>query len=142
MPMTYDEAVNVILEHGIGRGDVPLEDATYPDGFLGCLRPYSGLNESNFLSVMEAVIALRPHVLGVTQWERRLVSGLWGLTTKARSWGLDPAGMLQRNGVLSKEESSQLLIWVTCIEMAVSRLLHEGDPADAMAYYRGEGPAG
>ena len=45
MPMTYDEAVNVILEHGIGRGDVPLEDATYPDGFLGCLRPYSGLND-------------------------------------------------------------------------------------------------
>ena len=37
--MEYEEAVNVILMHGIGRDDVPLEQALIPDGFLGCPRP-------------------------------------------------------------------------------------------------------
>ena len=49
--------------------------------------------------------------------------------------------MLQRNHLLSKEDTKQLLLWVQCIEMAVSRLMRNGDPADAMAYYRGEDPA-
>jgi hypothetical protein len=138
--MEYNEAVNVILIHGIGREDVPLEQALVPDGFLGCLRPFSGLRESNFLRVMEAIIALKPHLAGATKLDRNLVEGLWGLTTIARLGGLDPNGMLARNRLLTADEAGQLLRWVQCIEMAVSRLLRGGDPADAMAYYRGESP--
>ena len=140
--MDYEEAVNVILVHGIGRNDVPLEEALMKDGFLGCLRPFSGLREENFLLVMRAIIALKPHLSESRTWERRLVEGLWGLTTTARLWGLDPNGMLQRNHLLSAEDTNRLLLWVHCIEMAVSRLLRDGDPADALAYYRGEEAAG
>jgi hypothetical protein len=136
--MTYEDAVNLILMHGIGREDVPLADALLPDGFLACLRPYSGLREENFLQVMEAIIALKPHLAGSAVWERRLVEGLSGLTTTARLWGLDPDGMLQRNRLISEQDSRRLLQWVNCIEMAVSRLLRGGDPAEALAYYRGE----
>jgi hypothetical protein len=136
--MTYDDAVNIILKHGIGRDDVPPNDALLSDGFLGCLRPYSGLREENFLRVIKAIIALEPHLKGTTQWERQLVASLWGLVTRARLWGLDTDSMLQRNRLLSEDESRQLLRWVRCIEMAVSRLLRGGNPADALAYYRGE----
>ncbi len=136
--MEYAEAVNVILMHGLGRDDVPLAEALVPNGFLGSLRPYAGLREANFLQLMAAIIALRPHLAGATVWDRRLVEGLWDLTTTARHWGLDPNGMLQRNRLLSAEESDQLLRWIACLEMAVSRLLRGGDPAEALAYYRGE----
>jgi hypothetical protein len=134
----YDTAVNVILMHRVGRDDVPLEDALLPDGFLGCLRPYSGLREENFRDVMEAIVALGPHLTGKVVWERRLVEGLWGLTTTARLWGLDPDSMLQRNRLLSADDTSRLLRWVQSIEMAVSRLLRGGDPTEALAYDHGE----
>lgn len=136
--MNYDEAVNLILMHGPGRDDVPLEDALLKDGFLGCLRPFSGLREENFLHVMEAIISLKPHVAGAEVWDLRLVYALWELTTTARLWGLDPGGMLQRNRLLSAEDTRRLLLWVQCIEMAVARLLRGGEPAEALAYYRGE----
>jgi hypothetical protein len=135
--MDYEAALDVIRMHGIGRDDVPPDEAVLPDGFLGCLRPYSGLREENFLRVMDAIIALRPHLAGKREWERRLVEGVWGLTTTARSWGLDPGGMLPRNRLLSADDAARLLRWVQCIEMAVARLLRGGDPAEALAYYRG-----
>src|SRR5579871_738708 len=125
----------MILMHSIGREDVPLERALYPDGFLGCLRPFSGLREENFLRVMEAILALKPHLAGQALWERRLVEGLWGLTTTARLWALDPDGILQRNRLLSADDRARLLRWVQCIEMAVSWLLRSEDPAEALAYY-------
>jgi hypothetical protein len=134
----YETAVNVILLHGIGCGDVPPEEALAPNSFIGCLRPFTGLREENFLRLMEAVIALRPHLAGQAVWERRLVEGLWGLTTTARLWGLDPDGMLQRNRLLSADDTARLQRWVRCIEMAVLKLLRGGDPAEALAYYRGE----
>jgi len=138
LTVDYEAAVNVILMQGIGGDDLPVEDALTPDSFLGSLRPFSGLREENFLRVMEAVVALKPHLAGQDIWERRLVEGLWGLTTTARLWGLDPDGMLQRNRLLSADDTARLLRWVRCIEMAVSRLLRGGDPAEAMANYRGE----
>jgi hypothetical protein len=140
--MNYDDAVNLILMHGVGRDDVPLEHALLEHGFLGCLRPFSGLREENFLQVLQAIIELKPHLVGAKVWERRLVEGLWGLTTTARLWGLDSNGMLQRNHLLSNEDTRRLLLWIHCIEMAVSRLLRGGEPADALRYYRGGAPAG
>ena len=134
--MNYEAAVNVILMHSGGRDDVPLEEALYPEGFLGCLRPFSGLREENFLQVMHAVVSLRPHLAGKAEWEVRLVAGLWGLVVTARNWGLDPGGMLQRNRLLSAADTERLRLWVYCIEIAVARLLRGGDPAEGLAYYR------
>ncbi len=124
--------------HGVGRPDVPLSEALLPPGFVGSLRPFSGLREENFRQVMAAIISLRPHLARTVVWDRELVEGLRGLTTTARQWGLDPNGMLQRNRLVSAEDSVRLLQWVVCLESAVSRLMRGGDPADALAYYRGE----
>lgn len=67
-----------------------------------------------------------------------MVEALWELTKRARAWGLDPNGMLQRNHLLSESDTKRLLLWVQCIEMAVSHLMRGRDPAEALAYYRGE----
>ena len=138
--MDYETAVNLILMHGIGRDDVPPDEALLPDSFLGCLRPFSGLREENFLRVMEAIIALRPHLGAGQAWEQRLVEGLWGLTTRARLWGLDPDGMLQRNRLLSAAETATLLRWVRNIEWAVTRLFRQGDPQEILNDYLGKVP--
>lgn len=148
--MDYDEAVNLILMHGIGRDDVPLDEALIPNGFLGSLRPYTGLREENFLQVMEAIIGLAPHLAGKDFFERRLVSGLFELVHRTRAWGLDPHGMIQRNKLMSPAETKRLWLWVTCLEMAIYRLFHgDIDPSEALTYYRenthaepGVGPAG
>jgi hypothetical protein len=132
----YETAVNLILMHGIGRDDVPLKEALIPDGFLSSLRPYTGLREENFLQVLGAIIALAPHLAGRLVLERRLIYGLWELISLARSWGLDPAGMLQRNRLLTPAETARLGLWVECLEMAVSRLLRGNDPGDALTRYR------
>ena len=97
--MDHDAAVNVILMHSTGREDVPLNEALYPEGFLGCLRPFSELREENFLQVMDAIIALGPHVAGKRQWDVRLVEALWGLVVTARNWGLDPLGADQSKAI-------------------------------------------
>jgi hypothetical protein len=122
--------------HGIGREDVPLDQALLPDSFLAVLRPYSGLREENFLQVLGAIIALAPHLKGRQLWERRLVEGLWELTMRARQWGLDPRSMLQRNRLLSAAETARLMLWVHCIEMAISRLFRGNDPSQALTHYR------
>lgn len=140
--MNYEDAVNLILMHGIGRDDVPLDEALLENGFLGCLRPFSGLREENFLQVMHAIVALKPHLAEARAWDLRLVEGLWELTKRARLWGLDPNGMLQGNHLLSKPDTARLLLWVHCIEMAVSSLMRNADPAEALAYYHGEKPVG
>jgi hypothetical protein len=133
--LNYDAAVNVILMHSSGREDVPLNEALYREGFLGSLRPFSGLREENFLQVMEAIVALGPHLAGKREWDVRLLEGLWGLVVTARNWGLDPGGMLQRNRLLSSADTQRLRLWVTCIEIAVARLMRGGDPSEGLTYY-------
>jgi hypothetical protein len=132
----YEEAVNLILMHGIGRDDVPLDQALIRDGFLASLRPYIGLREENFLQVLGAIIALAPHLAGRQTLERRLVSGLWELVQRTRAWGLDPQGMIQRNKLMSAADTKRLWLWVTCLEMAVYRLFRGSDPSEALTYYR------
>jgi hypothetical protein len=136
LPVEYEEAVNLILMHGIGRDDVPLDQALTQDGFLPSLRPYAGLREENFLQVLRAIIALAPHLAGRQVLERRLVSGLWELVQRARAWGLDPNGMIQRNKLMSAADTQRLWLWVTCLELAISRLLQGIDPSEADTYYR------
>ncbi len=76
--MDGEAAVNLIPMHGTGYDDVPLENALFNDGFLGCLRRFLGLRDDNFLRVI-------------------LVEALCELTRQARFWRLDPNGMSRSN---------------------------------------------
>jgi len=133
--MEYLDALSVILEHGCGRDDVPVSKACRSNGFLGVLRPYVGLDEKNFIEVIEAIISLSDHVDPKGGIEVKLVFGVVYLCSKARQWGLDLNGMIQRNGLMGEDESGLLLLWVRCIEMAFLELLSGGSPEEALRYY-------
>jgi len=129
--MDYDEAVRLILSHGIGGDGI----TTQWTGFIGSLRPFSGLREGNFLELMDAIAALSMTWQSVQSIDRHLARGLFGLTTTARCWGLDPGGMLQSNKLLTPDETELLRLWVICLEIAIDRALANRDPRAAMNLY-------
>ena len=49
--MQYEDAKTELLRHA------GIAEDFYEDGFLICLRPYSGLKVKNFHSVVEAVLS-------------------------------------------------------------------------------------
>jgi hypothetical protein len=92
-------------------------------GFLGSLRPYQGhLVEENFVEVMESLRMLAPELSGITV-DREVVGALWGLCHLARAWGLEPGGMLRRNGLISAADVETLAGWVDQLSYATMCLL-------------------
>jgi hypothetical protein len=95
-----------------------------PSGFLGSLRPYTGLRDENFEEVIAAIKILAPKLQGETI-DRELVSLLWSLCYFARLWGLESDGMLQRNGLISESDTVKLRGWVNKIDLGL-RNIFEG----------------
>jgi hypothetical protein len=127
--MDAARAKELLLLHSTGHPDI--RHATWAGGFLGSLRPYSGLRERNFHEVMAAVVALAPE-LRRERVDREVVAPLWALCFYARLWGVDPDGMLSHNNLISPEDTARLGGWVRAIEWAVAMLLHaDGEDMDA-----------
>ena len=110
-----------------------IEDPRWVNGFLGMLRPYAGLREESFHSVMESLRALGPSLVG-PEVDRRVVSSLWGICHLARAWGVHPEGMLRRNGLISHEDVHRLEGWIETISNATMWTL-EGDLDEAFRDY-------
>src|SRR5688572_28484608 len=100
--MDFDRAKELLLLHSCQHPDFYHRKSA--GGFLGSLRPYTGLNEDNFHEVMAAIVALAPHLLQSRQVDRDIMSSLWSLCRTAHNWGLHPNGMLRRNGLMSNED--------------------------------------
>lgn len=130
LPMEYHEALNIILMHGIGRKDVPLPEALYEHGFIGCLRPWSGLRNQNFIELMTAILSLRHSLAGREAWPVELVAAIIGITRMAHCWGIDDAGMLRRNNLISDSDVIKLRRWTHRIETVVEQLLMGNDPLE------------
>jgi hypothetical protein len=121
--MTYDEARAVILFHGTGAtpSDVGWEKQmeVWEDGFLGSLRRFRGtLDERNFHEVIQAIEIVAPH-LHEEKVDRELMSSLWAITYLGWLWGLAPDRMLQRNNLISSEDTERLHDWISEIGMKV-----------------------
>lgn len=129
--MNYQDALNTILMHGVGRSDVPLSEALHKNGFIGCLRPWSGLREANYLELMTAIVSLRHSLAGRKEWPTELVGGIMGITRMAHCWGIDETGMLRRNRLISDTDVAKLRHWTRRIESVVEQLLMGNDPLDA-----------
>lgn len=129
--MNYPEALNTILMHGIGRSDVPLKDALHKKGFIGCLRPWAGLRDENYVELMRAILSLRESMAGRREWPTELVAGIMGITRMAHCWALDDSGMLRRNKLISEDEVAKLRQWVWRIETVSEQLLMNRDPFEA-----------
>src|SRR5471030_441238 len=99
MQVNYLEARHVLLLHGIGTTDQAGNPLVLEDGFLGCLRPYSGLREKNFHQLMEALFVVGEEFQKASQVDRETVRAIWSICESARYGGLHPNGMLQRNNL-------------------------------------------
>jgi len=133
-------AKDIILLHAFAHADA----ATHPKaetGFLGSLRPYRGrLDPENYHEVVAALMSLAP-TLREPLVDRELVAALWSLVHLARSWALDPEGMLPSNGLIRPEEQALLRGWLDVISYATMVLLDGGPSEEAFVDYEGPEPA-
>jgi hypothetical protein len=113
----------------------PHDDTDSPRGFLGSLRSYRGLQERNLHEVIAAVAALAPHFQEAAL-DREIVTALWQVCFFARYWGLRPDSMLQRNHLISEEDTRRLAEWVDAIEEAVVSLLSGFELHSSLDRYR------
>jgi hypothetical protein len=132
--MTPAHAKELLLLHGF----CDPRSAEHPKaaaGFLGSLRPYGGhLVEENFREVMESLRVLAPELSGATV-DREVVSALWAMCHLARAWGVEPEGMLRRNGLISATDIETLAGWVATLSYATMCLLDGSGEEEAFQAY-------
>jgi hypothetical protein len=131
--MTPAQAKELLLLHAFWHP----RSAEHPkaaSGFLGSLRPYGGhLLEENFIEVMESLRILAPELLGTTV-DRELLGALWSLCHLARAWGVEPEGMLRRNGLISPADVERLAGWIETVSYATMCLLNGSEEEAFHAY--------
>lgn len=133
--MTRDEAKELLLLHSFTHPSSP-DHPRAATGFLGSLRPYKGrLDPANLHEVMAALVTLAPELERATL-DREIVSALWSITHMARAWGLEPEGMLRRNGLISDKDVEMLSDWVDAISYATLSLLDGSGLEVALEPYR------
>jgi hypothetical protein len=128
--MEFSEAKAIIRMHA-GAEDGP-KMAT---GFLGCLRPYTGLAGENFEDVVEATAAVAEHLRIGPRIDRELVLALWSMCETARAWGVQEGGILPRNHLISPADQRMLATWVGIIEYMALRLLNGNELPRAISPY-------
>lgn len=128
------EAKEFLLLHAFSDPRSP-EHPKARSGFLGSLRPYEGhLIEQNFVEVMEALRGLAPELSRDTV-DREIVSALWAICHLARAWGVEPDGMLRRNGLIGAADVETLAGWVDTISYAAMCLLAGAGEEEAFGDY-------
>ncbi len=126
--MDYAEARHQLLLHGPGTTDADGQPLSLDDGFIDSLRPYSGLHERNFHLVMEALLTVGEQLHQDPHPDRELVHAIWWICSMARAWGLAPGGMLQRNRLITANDTARLERWVNTVEDVGLRLLGGSPP--------------
>lgn len=133
--MDYETAKHILLMHGSGTWDHSGEPTAQTDGFLGGLRPYSGLQEKNFHIVMEALLVVGEALHQSPQVDRDLVLSLWEMCSLVRRWGIHPKGMLPRNNLITPGDAERLEKWVDVIESTAWGLLRGLAPYEEVERY-------
>jgi len=128
--MEFSEAKAIIRMHA-GAEDGP----KLATGFLGCLRPYTGLAGENFEDVVEATAAVAEHLRTGPWVDRELVLALWSMCETARAWGVQEGGMLPRNHLISPADQRMLATWVGIIEYMALHLLNGNELPRAISPY-------
>ncbi|MAG94355.1 MAG: hypothetical protein CMJ48_11470 [Planctomycetaceae bacterium] len=95
----------------------------FDDGFLGMLRPYRGLREHNFHVVMQALLVVGERLHSADTVDRDLIESLWSTCSLMRCWGLHPDGMLQRNNLITSDDTRRLETWIDIFERSALGLL-------------------
>lgn len=128
MIVTYDEARHLLLLHGSGTYDENGEVLSLDDGFLAMLRPYRGLIESNFHIVMQALLVVGERIHSADKVDRKLIETLWSTSSLMRCWGIQPGGMLQRNKLITPDDTQRLETWIHTFEQSALGLIRGCPP--------------
>jgi hypothetical protein len=132
--VTGDQARQAILHHA---SPVAGSDSDAGPGFLETLRPYRGrLEARTFHEIMAALRVLAPELNAGASVARDIVAALFAISYFGRLWGVEPDGMLRRNGLISESDIATLSRWINCIDYAVVCLLDGGDIEGAFDEYR------
>ncbi|WP_166828417.1 hypothetical protein [Thalassoroseus pseudoceratinae] len=126
--MNYDEARHLLLVHGSGFFDQAGEPIFLDTGFCGMLRPYRGLIEGNFHVVMEALLVVGERIHNAEMVDRPLIESLWSTSSSMRFWGIHPDGMLQRNNLITPDDTRRLETWIDVFERTALGLLRGCPP--------------
>lgn len=127
--MDYKQAKFELARHA------GLTDISYRKGFVGCLRPYCGLHDENFHTVIQSLLIVGDEFASSERVERCVVGAMFSITVTARRWGVDEDGMLVRNRLISPEDRDMLRRWIEIIETMLMDLLRGLKPHDAIHAY-------
>ncbi len=131
--MTKTEALTLLKHHSYTHNDLAHPETQR--GFLGMLRPFQGqLYEENFQELMLILKVLSP-CFKSEQVDKEIMAAYWGICHLARAWGLEPAGMLRRNNLLTGQQIKDLAAWIDCISDALSNLLDGAEDELAFEAY-------
>ncbi|WP_414943583.1 hypothetical protein [Amycolatopsis sp. cmx-11-32] len=129
--MTPADAREALQFHACVHPDV--DDPRWQRGFLGSLRPFTGLREENFHEVMSA-LRVFAEPLQADMVPREVISTLVGICHFARAWGVEPEGMLRRNDLIGDTDVARLDEWISTISYALTMIM-DGDVAEAFDEY-------
>jgi hypothetical protein len=127
--MEHDDAKVELSRHAA------IVEDYYEDGFIGCLRPYSGIRAENFHSVVESLLSVSIAFASTNTIERCIAESICRITVTARRWGIDDDGMLVRNKLISPDDRAQLRRWITIIETMMLDLLAGLKPHETIHGY-------
>lgn len=116
-------------------------DSAHPDsrrGFLGMLREFDGgLDEANFHEVMAALKVWAGELRQGGQVDRHVIAALWSICHLGRELGVDPGGLLRRDGRITPDQVRTLKGWIRDISWASLALLEGHEPETAFGDYQG-----
>lgn len=131
--MTKTEAIELLKHHSHTHpdGNHPLSE----NGFLGSLRPFDGkLYEKNYHEVM-LILKLLADEFRKEQLDKGILISFWAICHSSRLWGIEKDGMLQRNGLISPDQVTELNGWIEQISETVFFLLEGQDDDIAFGNY-------
>ena len=133
------ESSSALMEHEDAKIELSrhagIVEDYYEDGFIGCLRPYSGIRAENFHSVVESLLSVGFSFAYTNTIERCIAESVCRITVTARCWGIDDGGMLVRNNLISSADRLQLRRWITIIETMMLDLLAGQKPHETIHGY-------
>ena len=110
------EAKRTLLTHAVGIRNDDDSIEFEKTGYIGCLRPYTGIRHENFHTIVKALLIVGEQLHGTADVDRELVHAIWSLTVTARIYGISPTGMLKRNSLITESDAILLKEWNDIIE--------------------------
>ena len=123
--MNFEQAIQELSFHCGTNPDT--DDPRWQNGFLGMLRPYSGLKVEAYQNLSRCVDAVENHLRSSSVLDRRVINSLWGICHFARAWGLHPDGMLRRNNLITPEDQARLCEWIDGLSYKIAMWLDGTD---------------